>query len=101
VVRRKETRINQKTFTVALCAILFALCFSVEAQQVKKIPLIGVLIPGSQATYAIRIDAFRSGLRELGYIEGQNIAIEARYADGKSERLVGLAADLVRAGMSS
>jgi hypothetical protein len=51
---------------LALGAMLFASCFSVEAQAPKKIPRIGFMIPGSQSTYAIRIEAFRTGLRELG-----------------------------------
>jgi len=67
-----------------------------EAQQPKKVPRIGFLMPGSRATYAVRIEAFQNGLRELGYVEGQNIAVEWRFADGKSDRLAALAADLAR-----
>jgi putative ABC transport system substrate-binding protein len=67
-----------------------------EAQQAKKTPRIGVMLPGSRPIYSIRIEAFRNGLRELGYTEGQNIVIEWRFAEGKSDRLAGLAADLVR-----
>ncbi|SRR6266542_1144962 len=70
-----------------------------EAQQPGKIPRIGYLHPGSAATVsAARMEAFRQGLRDLGYFEGKNIAIEYRYTDGKSEaeRLPELAAELIR-----
>jgi putative ABC transport system substrate-binding protein len=87
---------RNKIVCFGLCAMLYALCLSVEAQLAKKDPRIGFLMPGSRTTYAVRIDAFRDGLRELGYIEGQNIAIEWRFAEGKSDRLPELAADLVR-----
>jgi ABC-type uncharacterized transport system substrate-binding protein len=69
---------------------------SAEAQVAKKDPRIGFLMPGSRTAYAVRIDAFRNGLRELGYSEGQNIAIEWRFAEGKRDRLADLAGDLVR-----
>jgi putative tryptophan/tyrosine transport system substrate-binding protein len=81
---------------LALCSMLFAPRLPAEAQQPKKIPRVGFLMPGSRAAYAIRIDAFRSGLHELGYSEGQNIGIEWRFAEGKSDRLPELAGDLVR-----
>jgi hypothetical protein len=55
-----------------------------EAQQPKKIPLVGFLVPGSPSSYSARIEAFRQGLRELGYVEGQNIIIEYRYTEGKA-----------------
>jgi len=67
-----------------------------EAQQTKKIPRIGFLGGGSSSTHKVTLDAFHQGLRELGYIEGQNIAIEYRYAEGKAERFADLAAELVR-----
>jgi putative tryptophan/tyrosine transport system substrate-binding protein len=87
---------KDKIFVLALGWMLFALSFSVQTQQPKKIPKIGFLMPGSRATYAVRIEAFQKGLRELGYIEAQNIAIEWRFADGKSARLMDLADELVR-----
>jgi putative tryptophan/tyrosine transport system substrate-binding protein len=87
---------SRKFICFALYVLLLTLSFPAEAQQANKIPTAGVLIPGSRATYAIRIEAFRKGLRELGYIEGTNIAIEWRFAEGKSARLPDLAADLVR-----
>src|SRR5262245_3653174 len=69
---------------------------AVKAQQTRKMPRIGVLAVGIPTMYAARYEAFRQGLRELGYIEGQTIVIEYRYAEGKSERLAELAAELVR-----
>jgi putative ABC transport system substrate-binding protein len=78
-----------------LFVLLFALCFTAEAQQAKKAWQIGVLSGGS-AQNLPTFDAFRQGLRELGYVEGQNIVIEYRYSEGKHERLPDLAAELVR-----
>src|SRR5262249_20561090 len=76
--------------------ILVALCTSVEAQQQKKIPRIGFLSATSPSTISARTDAFRQGLRDLGYVEGKNIVIEWRYAEGKMDRLPDLASELVR-----
>jgi len=67
-----------------------------EAQQQKKVPRIGFLVGASPSTNAARTEAFRQGLRELGYVEGKNIVIEYRYAEGKLDRLPDLAAELVR-----
>ncbi len=67
-----------------------------EAQAPAKVPQIGFLSPRSPAEVAFLLDAFRQGLRDLGYVEGQNIAIEYRFAEGRPERLPALAADLVR-----
>ena len=80
-----------------LCAVLVALCSFAEAQQPKKIPQIGVLLPwapGSGVSVSF-LQAFRQGLQELGYVEGQNLAIEYRYAEGLLERNPTLAAELV------
>ena len=93
---------KEKIFGLALNALLFALCFSAEAQQPKKIPRIGYLSPGfppsppSTLPSGANIQAFRQGLQELGYIEGKNIIIEYRYAGQKFERFPDLAAELVR-----
>ena len=84
----------RKTSYLALCALLFAHCVSAEAQQAKKVPLIGFLTTVSPSTISDRVEAFRQGLRELGYVEGKNIVIEWRYAEGKPESEV--AAELVR-----
>ena len=67
-----------------------------DAQQAKKAPQIGLLSPGSVSTYKSRIDTFLQGLRELGYVEGKNIFIESRYAEGKRDRYPDLAAEIVR-----
>src|SRR5215468_5012739 len=85
-----------KLGSFALCAMLFAFCQSAEAQQPAKIPRIGYLSNTDAATDSARAEGLRLGLRELGYIEGQNIAIEYRYANGKNDRLPGLATELVR-----
>ncbi len=66
-----------------------------EAQQPKKIPRIGLLLAPSASFYSARVEAFRQGLRELGYVEGNNFVIEYRYAEGKLDRLPDLAAELV------
>ena len=81
---------------LALSALLFALCFPAEAQQPKKVPRIGYLSAFDPALESPRSEAIRLALRELGYIEGQNIAIEYRYAEGKLDRSPELAAELVR-----
>jgi putative ABC transport system substrate-binding protein len=81
---------------LALSATVFALCFSANAQQQKKVPRIGYLSNTDAATGSPRAEGIRLALRELGYIEGQNIAIEYRYAGGKVDRAPELAAELVR-----
>jgi len=80
----------------ALCSLLLAPCSAVEAQQSKKVHRIGFLVPGSSATFSARIEALRQGLRDLGYVEGKDMIIEYRYAEGKLERLPNLAAELIR-----
>ena len=67
-----------------------------EAQQSTKVPRIGVLFTSPSSTLSARFEAFREGLRELGYIEGKNIVIEWRSSEEKLERLPQLAAELVR-----
>jgi putative tryptophan/tyrosine transport system substrate-binding protein len=79
-----------------LSAMLFALGGSAQAQQPAKIPRIGFLVAVSPSAAAARTEAYRQGLRELGYLEGKNIVIESRYAEGKLDRLPALAAELVR-----
>jgi putative ABC transport system substrate-binding protein len=79
-----------------LSAMLFAPGGSAEAQQPPGIPRIGILIPTSGSFLSARVEAFRRRLRELGYVEGKNIVIEYRYAEGKNERLPDLVAELVR-----
>jgi ABC-type uncharacterized transport system substrate-binding protein len=81
---------------LTLYAALFAFCFPICAQQTQKIPRLGYLAAPTSSAELPRIDAFRQGLHALGYVEGKNIAIEYRFADGILERLPDLAAELVR-----
>jgi len=93
----QSSRISERVFGLAVCAIvLFALCISVHAQQPGKITRIGLLVSGFPSGAARRIQAFQQSLRELGYVEGKNMVIEYRYAEGKLEPLTELAAELVR-----
>jgi putative ABC transport system substrate-binding protein len=85
-----------KITVLTLCAMLFALCDSAQAQQPAKVPRIGFLVGASPSSYAGRTEALRQGVRELGYVEGKNIVIEWRYAEGKPGGLSELAAELVR-----
>jgi ABC-type uncharacterized transport system substrate-binding protein len=88
---------KRKITVLTLCALLPALCASAEAQQPKKVPVVGFVAgsPSSSFTQS-NIDAFRQGLRDLGYIEEKNVVIEYRYTDGREDRLSDLAAELVR-----
>ena len=101
-VERAEKSMTRKITVLTLCAILLTLCSSAGAQQTAgKIPRIGFLSrdlhpSDSRAAETSRLEFFRQGLRELGYIEGKNIIIEYRYADGRPERLPALAEELVR-----
>ena len=79
-----------------LTALPLTFSVSAEAQQPTKIPRIGYLGGNSPSSNSDRIEAFRQGLRELGYVEGENIVIEWRHHEGKLDRLPALAAELVR-----
>src|SRR5713101_4808932 len=91
--KRLENTMNKKIMLLApctilsalsfLCALLLALCLSADAQQPKKVPRIGYLSSSDAATESVRAEAIRLALRDLSYIEGQNIAIEYRYGEGK------------------
>jgi len=81
---------NRKFVCLALCALLSALCISAQAQPAKKVFRVGIL----ENVASPRTEAFRQGMRELGYVEGQNISVEARF--GPDERLFGLATELVK-----
>src|ERR671925_2328478 len=87
-------RLNKKFTPLALGALLLALCFPVEAQQSGKVYKIGFLRRASPQAH--EFEAFRQGLRDLGYMEGQNITIEQRYAHGVADRLADLATQLVQ-----
>jgi putative tryptophan/tyrosine transport system substrate-binding protein len=82
--------------SILFVVVLLAVAVIVEAQQPKKVPRIGYLSALEPAGESGRAEAIRLALRELGYIEGQNIAIEYRYAEGKPEKVPELAAELVR-----
>jgi putative ABC transport system substrate-binding protein len=82
--------------SMLLGVVLLALAAIAEAQQPKKVPRIGYLSNIDPASDSARSEVIRLALRELGYIEGQNIAIEYRYAEGRVDRLPALAAELVR-----
>jgi len=86
---------SKGAFCFAFCAMLLALCVSAQAQQPTKITRIGYLAAASLSVNAARVEAFRQGLRKLGYVEGKNIFIEWRSAEGKLDRLPALAAELV------
>src|SRR5215475_3917308 len=87
---------RRKILSAVMTILFLATVHFAEAQQPKKVPRIGYLSNGDPATESTRSEAIRLALRELGYIEGQNIAIEYRYAEGKRDRFSELAAELVR-----
>jgi putative tryptophan/tyrosine transport system substrate-binding protein len=87
---------TKKIILLALCSLLLAPCSSAQAQQPAKVPRIAYLTAASLSAISERTDAFRQGLRDLGYIEGRNIVIEWRSAEGKLDRLSALMAELVR-----
>jgi putative tryptophan/tyrosine transport system substrate-binding protein len=82
--------------SILVAAAMLTVAMVSNAQQPTKVPRIGYLSSDSPSTIAVRIEAFRQGLRELGYVEGKNIVIEYRYAEGKRDRFPALAAELVR-----
>jgi putative ABC transport system substrate-binding protein len=88
---------SKKLGSFALFAMLLALCASAEAQQEKKVPRIGFVWGfGDPSNPPRNLEAFRQGLRDLGYIEGKNILVEYRYAEGKLDRIPSLVAELVQ-----
>src|SRR4030095_12154589 len=82
--------------SILVGVVLLALGVIAEAQQPGKVPRLGYLSPVDAATDSPRAEGIRQALHELGYIEGQNIASEYRYAEGKLDRVPELAAELVR-----
>src|SRR5262249_19836580 len=91
-----DRNMKRKITVLTLCVMLFALCFSADAQQTGKIFRIGYLDNSTASGIAVLLDAFRQELTKLGWIEGKDITIEYRFAEQKQERLPELAADLVR-----
>jgi len=87
---------NKKSLVSIFAVVILALVHPAAAQQQTKIPRIGFLSSLSPAVVSSRMEAFRQGLRELGYVEGKNIVIESRYAEEKLSRVPALAAELVR-----
>jgi putative tryptophan/tyrosine transport system substrate-binding protein len=85
-----------KITVLTLCAMLYALSLPTEAQQAATLPRIGYLTNESLSATSARGETFRQGLRELGYVEGKNLVIEWRSAEGKLDRVPALAAELVR-----
>jgi putative ABC transport system substrate-binding protein len=90
-----EGKMNRRTAIRRLATYFLTTASLADAQQPAKIPRIGYLAASSLSANATRLEAFRQGLLELGYVEGKNIVIEYRYADGKFDRLPALAAELV------
>jgi ABC-type uncharacterized transport system substrate-binding protein len=86
---------NRKLVALSVIAFVLVVGGVVAQAQPKKVPRIGYLTAGSLSAISARIEAFRQGLRELGYVEGKNIVIEWRSVEGKADRLSGLAAELV------
>jgi putative ABC transport system substrate-binding protein len=84
----------KRFFGLTLTALLFALSYSASAPQPKRVPLIGYLSGSNLAAESAQAEAIRQALRELGYIEGQSIATEYRYAEGKTDQGSELAAEL-------
>ena len=89
------SKLMTRHFRLALCAMLFALCLPAWAQQPKKVPRIGYLSSLSHSSDP-RAEPLQRALHELGYIEGQNLVTEYRYAEAKFDRIRELTADLVR-----
>jgi len=84
-----KRRIACSLSTILLTTVSFA-----ETQQAKRVPRVGYLSASAHVTHAPSFEAFRIGLRERGYVEGQNIVVEARFAEGKAERIPRLVAEL-------
>ena len=94
-LKGREKAMKKSVTVITLCAMLFALCPSAEAQQSTKASRIGFLDNSTASSMAGLLEAFRQELSKLGWIEGKNISIEYRFAEQKNERLPELAADLV------
>jgi len=93
--RSKQAAMVSKLAVLLLISWTLVFVRLAEAQQPKKVPRIGLLGVASASALTGQLDAFRQGLRELGYIEGKNIVVEYRYADAKADRVPELAAELV------
>jgi putative ABC transport system substrate-binding protein len=97
VVSSQWSEVGKSVFCFTLSALLFALCLPAQAQQPKKVPRIGfVSVSGDANNQGSQIEAFRQGLRDLGYGEGKNILVEYRYIEGRQDRVPSLVGELVR-----
>ena len=92
-IRRSQ---EQKFLCLAPGVLLFAFCFTVQAQQPKKIPVVGYVSSNTPSSPGPLLGSFRQGLRDLGYIEGKNILIEYRYTEGNNNRSPSLVTELVQ-----
>lgn len=94
---RSRRRFLLGSLALAGCGLLSA-CGAVPVpwQRPARVPRVGLLLPGAEAGSAANVAAFRDGMRDLGYVEGQSVAVEARFAEGRPDRLAELATELVR-----
>ena len=94
---RKSKIQNRKWAGIVAIGIAYVMCGAViDAQQSKKVSRIGYVTVASRSAISARVEAFRQGMRELGYVEDKNIVIEWRFGEGKQDRLPALVAELVR-----
>ena len=96
MIGRHASQIERRRLIIGLAVLALSLPRDAGAQQTERIFRIGVLVNSSPSAYARRIEAFRQGLRDLGYVEGKNVALEYRWSEGKQDRVPELAAELVR-----
>src|SRR3981189_790552 len=94
MIQREQKPIRRREFIASLISLLGSK--STAWAQPSPLPLIGVLEASSAMSIKVNHDAFRDGLRQLGYVEGRNIRLEYRFADGVLDRLPVLAGELVR-----
>ena len=87
---------DRRTFVSTAAGALLVRALPANAQPAKKVPRIGVLVPGAPATASHLTAAFTQGLREHGYVDGQNVVVERRFGEAKPERIAEVAAELVR-----
>jgi len=92
--------LSKSIFCIALGTVLFTPCFRAEAQQPVKIYRLGFLSGGTLSALKTTIEPFRQGLRDLGYIEGKNLTIEYRAAEGKFEQMPEIIAELIGLGVN-
>jgi len=90
---------DRRAFLAVVCGSIFAAPLVAEAQQPGRVPRIGVLFPQSAILSEANVTALRDGLRQLEYVEGQSIAIDYRFADGKLDRLPALTDELIQSGV--